>query len=536
MPTRTRKNKYSLITYLDSHQGALYCVLLAISFVLLILFQASTTPLYEKYGGDASIFSIFGERWVDGVIPYRDLYDHKGPIIFLINAISSLFGDDRWALFIMETLAYSLDLLLIYKISRYLVKPISAWSIAVLFTAFFFATSSGGNCVEEWSLPVDLLMVYLAMHFLKTRKPLVNHPHGYSLIYGIGLGYQLMMRFTNAATIGGIILGFVILFVSEKEWKTLFQNAVYVLMGTAVVIIPFVVYFYHHDCLYEMFYDSYVVNFLYANNGIKQNTFHNMLIGCWRSLLVFSGSFLLIILYKLKRISRNLLILICSISFASTGVVLVSNRYLHYWLLGGAAMVLSLCGCFMMGAYVKTLKRHVFCSIALVGVVTLSFIPFMQNLYYAGTMALYTGANLVPKSVLTAEKNQNSVLIQKLKQWREPDYSSYKDISANIVSENYDSVFAYDVHASFYKVTGIPPYKGCKYFIMQPFHAKSDPQINEQILDMMIENPPQYIVMTSQEEAEKSILAKDIANHYALIMDASGYPQYPLILYQRVGE
>ena len=58
------------------------------ALLMVLRFSYSTSFLYpECYAYDSAIFQIVGKYWAEGVIPYQQLFDHKGPLIFFINAI-----------------------------------------------------------------------------------------------------------------------------------------------------------------------------------------------------------------------------------------------------------------------------------------------------------------------------------------------------------------------------------------------------------------------------------------------------------------
>ena len=64
----------------------LFCLLAAAGFVLVA--STSTSPLYAGYyaygenaGGDSLQFQTIGKAWLDGSVPYRDTFDHKGPML-----------------------------------------------------------------------------------------------------------------------------------------------------------------------------------------------------------------------------------------------------------------------------------------------------------------------------------------------------------------------------------------------------------------------------------------------------------------------
>ena len=63
----------------------------AVLFVL--IFSFSTSPLYVDYwGSDSAQFQTIGMAWASGKVPYRDIFDHKGPFIFWVNMIGYKLG------------------------------------------------------------------------------------------------------------------------------------------------------------------------------------------------------------------------------------------------------------------------------------------------------------------------------------------------------------------------------------------------------------------------------------------------------------
>ena len=53
--------------------------------IFLVIFSWNTSPLYTFFGYDSSIFKSMGKFMADGLTPYKDFFDHKGPIIILIE-------------------------------------------------------------------------------------------------------------------------------------------------------------------------------------------------------------------------------------------------------------------------------------------------------------------------------------------------------------------------------------------------------------------------------------------------------------------
>lgn len=76
-----------------------------------------------------------------------------------------------------------------------------------------------------------------------------------------------MFRVTNAAPVGGLILAYIILFCREKKVGQLFLHAAIVLFGTALVVVPFCLYFLRVGAFDLFIYASITHNFFYATGG-----------------------------------------------------------------------------------------------------------------------------------------------------------------------------------------------------------------------------------------------------------------------------
>lgn len=67
------------------------------STIFLLIFSWSTSPLYLTYGGDSLFFQIIGLGITQGKIPYVDLFDHKGPVPFFMDALGYSLGIGKYA-------------------------------------------------------------------------------------------------------------------------------------------------------------------------------------------------------------------------------------------------------------------------------------------------------------------------------------------------------------------------------------------------------------------------------------------------------
>ena len=67
---------------------ALLCACLA------LLVATSSSPLYAtNFWTDTNIYFTIGRGMTRGLMPYRDLFDHKGPLLFILYALGAAISD-----------------------------------------------------------------------------------------------------------------------------------------------------------------------------------------------------------------------------------------------------------------------------------------------------------------------------------------------------------------------------------------------------------------------------------------------------------
>ena len=95
-----------------------------------------------------------------GYLPYRDTFDHKGPLIYLIDALGLLINEEIGIWFI-ELIAISIIFLFAYKIARLLgcnsVIACFIVTIGIPVLSFYF---QGGNYTEEYACVFIIVSLY----------------------------------------------------------------------------------------------------------------------------------------------------------------------------------------------------------------------------------------------------------------------------------------------------------------------------------------------------------------------------------------
>ena len=116
---------------------------------------------------DSAVFLLAGIRIRAGYMPYKDLWDHKPPGTYVLNAVSQVAVPwlDPWLLFWLLTVVFTgAAILLMDKLLRRWLSPAAAflWSLVCLVGIAAHAVALGGGATESFAL-LPLVVVLLAI-------------------------------------------------------------------------------------------------------------------------------------------------------------------------------------------------------------------------------------------------------------------------------------------------------------------------------------------------------------------------------------
>lgn len=223
-------------------------------FAFLICYYSSyVSPYYEiPMGCDSIIYHLMGRGMMEGLVPYRDLFDQKGPLIFLIYGFSYVLCGSYWLVFVLEVFAVMVSMVFCYKTALIFVSGRKAFiiSLLVVYSLCNFQCYGGGGHPAELVLPFQFAAVYAvcrvywhAGHFVKM-----------GLIFGAGISAALMLKFNLVAFwLIPCVYGL------SRAWNAGKARAFIGSMGGMIVLtlVPCLWYFYSHGALRDL-YEGYV--------------------------------------------------------------------------------------------------------------------------------------------------------------------------------------------------------------------------------------------------------------------------------------
>ena len=246
------------------------CVLLVIAWLFVTVFSYTTSPLFHVWGNtpDSPIFQIIGKYWAEGYVPYRNLWDMKGPYILFVNALGYALTGTKTGVYLIQCLSLFLTLAVIFR--TFLLRFSNGWSflLTILSLAGLSYIYEGGNMTEEYILlPLSLSFYYILRWVdLYDKGRAVRHLPMCAFLYGMVLGLCLMSRLTNALGLCSAVAVIAVTLLCRREFKNLLANVGMFVLGFGLATIPFVIYFFAHAALQDMWNATFLFALGYAGN------------------------------------------------------------------------------------------------------------------------------------------------------------------------------------------------------------------------------------------------------------------------------
>lgn len=242
-----------------------FIVFCPILFVL--VFSCSTSPLYKYYiGGDSSFFLLIGREWAAGKVPYRDMFDHKGPFIFLMDAIGWLISGTRYGVIAIQIIFLVVTCYFISKIASLYSQKLHYKILVILVTLTVMTENYvEGNLTEEYCLPFLCASMYFIVKYLcfETNE---KHSAKSALLYGITSGICLMTRATNAVYVGIASVVIALVLIKNKYYKNVLGNVIFFFVGMMIVVLPFGLYFWLNGSFLQFIDGTIIKNIEYSKH------------------------------------------------------------------------------------------------------------------------------------------------------------------------------------------------------------------------------------------------------------------------------
>jgi hypothetical protein len=222
-------------------------LIVLISAAVITLTVVSTcSPLYPfNPWNDANCFFTLGRGIAHGLVPYRDLYEQKGPLLYFIYAFAALISDKTFAgAWIVECIMASVFAVFSWKTVKLFANP-PKYAVAfvplllgITYTLQMF--NYGGNA-EEFCFPLLSVAFYTGLRSIVNGDGLPSGKE--AIICGIITAALFWIKYTFIGFMGGFCFYILILTIKRKSFAKLWSLVWRFAVGFIVLTIPVLLYF-----------------------------------------------------------------------------------------------------------------------------------------------------------------------------------------------------------------------------------------------------------------------------------------------------
>ena len=464
---------------------------LPLSFLFMYAFSLWISPLYEHwYGCDASFFTLVGRGMLNGMVPYRDFYDLKGPYFFFIQELGQFISKGHTGIFILEVLALFISLILIYCIGTMYISHGKTLGVTVFFLLAYISMLWGGNCLEEFCLPLNLLVILLHLRYLRSlpaeRSAGSHSPCPTAFITGVCFTLMAFSKITAGAPLIGLVMGIFILFLVHRSFRELGYYILYFIFGAMIAFLPLLVYYGYHGSILKMLYCTFIFGF-----NRSKDLSHALSLDLEVKLAGVSFSIVFIILHMCGRnkkspdnpsvseegspesavLPRDIGILLLPMSLVTYLALHLGDSFIYYFITGMPCMLVTLI--LFLKLYdplilFKNIKQSL-CWLLI----------FIFVFHYTGE-SLNTFKTFINRS---DDEFQNNY------------YRDSWNMGLLIPESDRNSVFSFDIDMQWYEINDILPCN--KYMVNLQYFIALNPTIEQELFDYLENTPPKWMICSN---------------------------------------
>ncbi|MBB4037957.1 hypothetical protein GGR21_003881 [Dysgonomonas hofstadii] len=271
--------------------------LLFLFALLVCFFNTKNSPFYLFNDWcDPNIYFSIGKGVFNGKIPYKDLFDHKGPLIFLIYGIGYLISNMTLSgIFLIQVCLWTVSMIYAYKLSMLFLDRTFSFTIALLYSTLLYSKSGTGGSADEFIVPAITISFYYFITFFVSQYKEDHLRHKIMLIQGICFGVAFFIKFSVAVFWIPLLLSIYYQSYSAKKYKEMAYDVLYFLGGFMVLCVPICLYFAVNGAFDDFIFAYFRFNSMYANTGFDFDVLMNIVARTIKLVLGFYIAFPLVL-------------------------------------------------------------------------------------------------------------------------------------------------------------------------------------------------------------------------------------------------
>ncbi len=235
----------------------LLCLLIAFLFITIASQNSFLYPLNDWVDGNC--FFTIGRGMLHGMVPYRDLFDQKGPLLYFIYMLGALFTEKNMlGVYFLEVISFSIFLYFAYRTCRlFLEEKMSGFLLPILSMMIVTLPAfTHGGSAEEFCLPFLMGSLYSLLKFWKGKEEIPSYRM--LLLNGLSAGCVFFIKYTMLGFWFALMMCFFFLMIGKREYKRAILSCLVFLGGMLLTLLPWLFYF-SMTGAWKDFFETYLI-------------------------------------------------------------------------------------------------------------------------------------------------------------------------------------------------------------------------------------------------------------------------------------
>lgn len=257
------------ILYCNKDILKIWCACCFWAFFILFFVSPDSYTHDMFYRWDSAWFFTCGKAWVEGLKPYVDFADSKGPVLWLIHALAYILSPYNYlGIFWLSVILYGIVFYIDYKIALlYLDDKKLSWLVLIFLPLVYFNPWYHFEIsAEDWCQPIISLVIYriLRLIYIKDYSSKTLLLSGY--ILGFGLVWTLLIKFSLTIMLG--VTECYCLYYMIREGINLWKPLLSFLLGILTLSFPVASYMLYTGT-FDAFINEYFINTLQTVSSVN---------------------------------------------------------------------------------------------------------------------------------------------------------------------------------------------------------------------------------------------------------------------------
>ena len=249
-------------------------LLFAVFSLFLMLFCTKSSPLFAFNDWfDANVYFTMGKGMMNGRVPYVDLIDNKGPLLYFIYGIAWMIDHTGFTgvylfqvFFLAISLIYVYRLALLFITNEHVAMLVALCSPLPMLIKEFYAKNFdfGGGGPDEFCRALMIVSTfYFTLYFERSDEYNLRH----TLLQGILFMCVFLIKFNLTVFWLGFLLSIACELIYHKKSSFLIKHMGVFICGALLTMVPYIIYGLLTESLDEFIDTYFLYNLIYVDPG-----------------------------------------------------------------------------------------------------------------------------------------------------------------------------------------------------------------------------------------------------------------------------